>query len=281
MAELKHVKGLDGLLATLKALPPEIALASPIDLSSTGVYAIISAVSGSFYVGSASRSFAKRFKNHRHDLMNGKHHCQPLQNAWNKYGPERMFFIPIEATDPQCAVAREQVYIDKLRPVYNIARVARSSFTGMRHTEAARRLVREAQRSYLSKPGYLESRVEKLKLTLSTEESRKRRIAAQNRPEVAQLRSAASKAMWASDGFRQRNVAAMKFANARPEVKAARSEMRRKLNCERSPVTHEMTKEISLALLNGEKGSVLARKYGLGQSTISRIRKGTHWALPK
>jgi len=245
---------------------------------SCGVYAIVNRVNGKVYVGSTSRSFAKRFRNHQHDLVRGSHHCEPLQRAWEKYGADSFVFRPLEETTPGNAIAAEQAFIDFLAPDYNVAPVAGSA-RGVRHTPESRRKYSEAQKRLLSQPGYLEKRVAALKASLSTEESRTRRIAAQNRPEVAKARSEASLAMWSQPGFRERSIAAMRRANSQPEKKLTKSRISRERNIAKSPFTREVVRDVQRRLAAGEKGSEIARYYNVGQSSISRIKNGTHWAL--
>lgn len=61
-------------------------------LQRIGVYTITSP-SGKKYVGmTAAQSFEERWTQHRKMLRNGRHVCTGLQNAFNKYGAENLFF---------------------------------------------------------------------------------------------------------------------------------------------------------------------------------------------
>lgn len=270
MADTRTLRGLDDVLAKLKALPPEI-----VSLRSCGVYAIVNLVNGKLYIGSTSHSFAKRFRNHRHDLARGAHHCVPLQRAWIKYGETAFSFVPLEVLSPDLVLLREQALMDGLMPEYNLAPTAGSS-RGVRHSEKSRQNMSAAQRKLLATPGYLERRTAGVREACATQESRQRRSEAQKR---VVTRSAASMEMWASEGFRVRNVAAMRAAQARPEVKVAKSAATRARNIANSPLTPVQVAEIVEALALGRRGVDLARQFGVGQSTISRIKQGSHWAI--
>ena len=56
-----------------------------------GIYTITNLLDGRYYVGS-SLTIEKRIKRHKKDLLSNKHHCQPLQRAWNKYGEQNFKF---------------------------------------------------------------------------------------------------------------------------------------------------------------------------------------------
>jgi group I intron endonuclease len=59
------------------------------------IYKIINLVNDKFYVGSTTNQKV-RFRQHRKLLRGGRHHCKPLQAAWNKYGEEKFAFRVIE-----------------------------------------------------------------------------------------------------------------------------------------------------------------------------------------
>lgn len=110
------------------------------DGQTAGIYAITCAVTGRFYVGS-SRRLAARLSRHRRDLRAGKHHCIPLQRAWNKYG-EAAFSIDIlmvtTVTDDLLVWEQDYLSADYLRPhLFNTCFVA-GSCAGVQHSEETR-----------------------------------------------------------------------------------------------------------------------------------------------
>ena len=77
-----------------------------------GVYLIRCAVNGKVYVGSAASSIENRWRQHRHDLRQGKHKNLPLQNAWRKYGEQAFEWSVLENCPNELAENREQWYVD-------------------------------------------------------------------------------------------------------------------------------------------------------------------------
>lgn len=80
-----------------------------------GVYWIKCSVGSKSYIGSTSRTFYHRWRDHKKLLNQGKHHSMHLQNAWNKYGEENFSFEILETIDikdKQLILDTEQDYID-------------------------------------------------------------------------------------------------------------------------------------------------------------------------
>lgn len=86
----------------------------------TGVYKIRNLINDDCYIGSAAYAFNKRWNTHKHQLKNNKHHSIILQRAWNKYGETNFIFEIIEKCNPLECLKKEQFYIDKINPKYNI-----------------------------------------------------------------------------------------------------------------------------------------------------------------
>ena len=95
-------------------------------MSNCGVYVIRNKATGTRYFGSSKRLRA-RLRDHRTDLVAGRHANPPLQAAWNKYGPGAFEFLVIELTTSRdAALAREQFYMDHVLDKYNITFLAHS-----------------------------------------------------------------------------------------------------------------------------------------------------------
>jgi len=97
----------------------------------SGIYAIRNVLSGRVYVGSAD-SIARRFIAHVSQLRRGVHHSTHLQRAWNKHGENAFEFLILEITR-QNLIAREQHFIDLLRPEFNSGPCADNGMRGKRH----------------------------------------------------------------------------------------------------------------------------------------------------
>ncbi|MHB8871685.1 MAG: NUMOD3 domain-containing DNA-binding protein [Candidatus Doudnabacteria bacterium] len=102
----------------------------------TGVYLIFCIENKRVYVGSSAtvRGIAHRFLHHRSALRKNNHRNSHLQNSWNKYGESAFLFAPIEYVSPEFCIEREQFWIIRLRPSFNIAQVACSNL-GIKRTE--------------------------------------------------------------------------------------------------------------------------------------------------
>lgn len=104
----------------------------------SGVYKIKNTVNDKCYIGSAV-SFKNRWSRHRNDLRKGRHRNSHLQSAWNKYDEESFVFEVIEEVlDKSSLIAKEQHYLDTLKPEYNMCLVA-GSHLGIKRSEETRR----------------------------------------------------------------------------------------------------------------------------------------------
>lgn len=104
------------LYATDKKLSPD----------SSGVYLIFNKVNYKYYIGS-TRNFKDRFLIHLDELKYKKHCNYKLQNDWNKFGNKAFIFIPLEITNYLNLLIREQFWMDKTNPPYNIKKTASRS----------------------------------------------------------------------------------------------------------------------------------------------------------
>jgi hypothetical protein len=93
------------------------------DSAVAGVYEIM-APNGHRYVGS-SVCLARRWATHRRLLSAEKHHAPGLQRAWRRFGGESFTFAVLElVADVDHLGVREQFYITRLRPQYNVRKMA-------------------------------------------------------------------------------------------------------------------------------------------------------------
>lgn len=79
-----------------------------------GVYAIKCIKNNKFYIG-VSKNIEERWREHKSDLRNNKHHCIKLQRCCNKYGIESLEHIVIHQTDDyQSAINLEAAMLKAL-----------------------------------------------------------------------------------------------------------------------------------------------------------------------
>lgn len=118
---------------------------------SCGIYLIGFEGSTKKYIGSAFRingefrsrkGFNSRWRRHLYLLRSNKHHSKKLQNAYNKYSLDSMYFCILEETRE---LARENYYInlyDSFNNGYNCVELA-NSMIGFNHSELAKKKMSE------------------------------------------------------------------------------------------------------------------------------------------
>lgn len=85
-----------------------------------GVYAIEHTGSGRVYIGSTVAA-SKRVRKHRNDLLKGTHHSTYLQRVFNKYGESSLRFYFLVAAAPDTVRMYEQRCLDALKPEFNMS----------------------------------------------------------------------------------------------------------------------------------------------------------------
>lgn len=89
------------------------------NLHRSGIYEIVNDKGFHKYVGQ-SVDITNRWKDHVKDLRKNRHVNAYLQNAFNKYSERHFSFAVIEFCKPRDLNEREQYWIYKLKPEYNI-----------------------------------------------------------------------------------------------------------------------------------------------------------------
>lgn len=99
----------------------------------SGIYIIRNKLNGKSYIGQAI-SIGDRWYTHKSHLNIGRHHNRHLQSSWAKHGEQAFEFRVLEYVkiNAQLLTDREQYWIDRLRPEYNIAPAA-GSCIGLKH----------------------------------------------------------------------------------------------------------------------------------------------------
>jgi group I intron endonuclease len=85
-------------------------------LKSIGIYKI--KINDKEYIGS-SCNIGHRLKHHLWSLDNLKHHNRTMQNLYNKYGKEEIYFTIVEECSDDILIEREAYYISTLKPYIN------------------------------------------------------------------------------------------------------------------------------------------------------------------
>lgn len=123
----------------------------------TAIYKIRNLINGKFYVGS-SVDVRVRFQTHRRNLRKGKHHCQPLQRAWDKYGEECFKFEVVEkVATPDDLFTAENRWLDEHhgKPYcYNLSKCADAFMRGMKFSDEHKAKISAAVTGNKSSKGY-------------------------------------------------------------------------------------------------------------------------------
>ncbi len=83
--------------------------------AASGIYKITCAANKRFYIGSTV-NLRKRWREHYNGLVRKDHGNSKLQRAFNKYGEDAFTFEVLELVLPMSLTAREQYWLDKLKP---------------------------------------------------------------------------------------------------------------------------------------------------------------------
>jgi excinuclease UvrABC nuclease subunit len=113
-----------------------------------GVYQIKNVITGDYYIGS-SNNLRQRICHHRNELEGNKHCNRHLQYAWNKYGEQSFDIKVLLLCDNENKLYYEQVFIDGLKPAYNIAICAAAPWQGRKHTAETRAKISAANKGEL------------------------------------------------------------------------------------------------------------------------------------
>jgi group I intron endonuclease len=89
----------------------------------SGVYALTCRATGEARIGS-SHDIVARLRWHRTELRGGVHPTAALQAAYTKYGEDGLYATILELCSEEECERREQMWLDKERPAFNIRRDA-------------------------------------------------------------------------------------------------------------------------------------------------------------
>ena len=85
------------------------------------IYEIKNTATGFRYIG-CSKNLERRWKEHKRDLMQNKHHCIHLQRAWNKYQDLAFEWkVILECPSEELMFLEEKRLIEQEQDLYNVA----------------------------------------------------------------------------------------------------------------------------------------------------------------
>lgn len=111
-----------------------------------GIYMLRNEKTGEKYVGS-SRDIKARIVWHIRDLGQHTHHSRRLQKAWDKYGIAAFTVTVLEQCSTRYLLRKEQKWIDKLKPEYNMLKTTHPSKSLLRKIGRAHVKLERSSRS--------------------------------------------------------------------------------------------------------------------------------------
>lgn len=113
-----------------------------------------------YYIGSAN-NLSQRFRQHKYRVNKNIKSCPKFYNYVLKYGWDKFRYGILEYIDlNKDIISREQFYLDTLRPILNINKIA-GSMLGYKHTKASIELMRACN------PGYICTEEIRLKIAIN------------------------------------------------------------------------------------------------------------------
>ena len=111
-----------------------------------GIYRILNTVNRHCYIGSTISLYARK-RAHLKLLRRGTHHNIHLQRAFNTYGEAAFEFQILEhVNDTSLLLEREQIFMDTLKPEYNLRKIAAGSNLGIHWSEEVCRKMSETRK---------------------------------------------------------------------------------------------------------------------------------------
>lgn len=123
-----------------------------------GVYQILNVKTKKSYIGSSSsKTFIyERIIHHRYDLIANRHGNTYLQNSFNKHGIENFVVVILEVCQSKYCLKKEQYWIDKLKPEYNIAKKAGNTLGVVFSEERKKNISKAVQKWHNEHPEFAE-----------------------------------------------------------------------------------------------------------------------------
>lgn len=232
-------------------------------MTGSGIYEIRHVESGKRYIGSA-QNFHKRWIAHRNHLRRGTHHAPHLQHSWAKNGEDSFEFVILENCSPEHLLKLEQVWLDWIKPEFNVCPKAYST-AGRIHSEETRSKIAR------SKVGIkLPPRSEEYRAKLSAVHAGR-----QKSPEHMAAFQAGREAYKPTVENLKKRGESLRLAyesGLRPREKS--QEHKENIGRTIAKLSDEEVRELRKLSAGGMTGRKLAVKFGVPTSSISQILNG-------
>lgn len=209
----------------------------------SGIYRIRNLVNNKFYIGSATCLYT-RFHTHKFHLSAGTHANINLLRSFRKHGEQSFLFEVIELCEKNCLINREQYWLDKENPSYNICKNAANTLGYKLSKEVKEHL----------------SKIRKGKPT-------KGMLGKKHLQSTKDLMANKARERGLSEAFMRASKEANTGRKHTVERIAIRVEKQRKLNSEQVVKIKEL-------LANGIYQYDIAKQFGISQRLVCRVKQG-------
>ena len=254
------------------------------------IYRIVNAVNGREYVGSTT-NFSSRCSKHKGMLRRGIHRNRHLQYDYNEFGPECFSYEVIEEVSEDYRFEREQHWMDSSSNLYNILPVAgkargrvhfeetkakmSDSMRGRRPSDKTLKASADARRG---KPMPLATR---LKLSEAHKASGRRGSSSPVAKLTEESVSAILLRLYAGEC---RDVLAEEYGVSKSAIAAIDQGVSwrhvdgpRKHTPPRTTLTDIDVRNMLIRFRDGERGTVIAREYGISTASAYQIKNRKSW----
>src|SRR5216684_3447498 len=242
----------------MTTLPPHVPDGNLIPATS-GIYKITCTANKRIYIGSAV-NLRERKRAHFSALRHNRHGNQHLQRAWNKYGEQAFTFEVLEQVLPIALTAREQYWLNKLKPFdrkgFNIAREAGSTL-GVEMSPETRAKISQAN---LGKKNTLEHNEKVRQANLG------KKLSPEHRAKIGQAHLGSKRSLETRERIRQGNL------NRSPEARAKAIEASRQANLGRKHTPEQIEKNRQAQLNRSPESNEKFSQVNLGRKHTTEAR---------
>lgn len=222
----------------------------------SGIYKITNLLNNKCYIGSAI-DIKHRWKVHQRFLKNSKHHSILLQRAYDKYGKENFKYEIIDyVSSPKNLIKYEQLWLNEVKPEYNVCKNA-GSCLGVKRSEEVKNKLSESKKNSPYTTNQIEH-MASLKRGTHLSDEQKKQISERHK------------------GKKMRPRTNEEIENCR-KAAIKRFEGQKLENHPNAKLTWDIVRNIRKEKLKGFSLSLLAEKYNVKRAAIWKVVKNYSW----
>lgn len=162
------------------------------------VYCILNIETNERYVGSTT-NFSDRKAAHLYDLRHNRRKNERLQQAFDTYGEASLKFIILEEVqtfDKAVLIKREQYWIDKFKPEYNLNPIAGNYFNSNAYSQQAKDKRLAKIRGRIQPQSEKDKRAKSLKTYYGNPNNPRRTLSTKERKHLSKINSGKNNPNW-------------------------------------------------------------------------------------